>query len=90
MTGWIAISLGDITGIGPEVTLKALAAEDASDDLRFLLIGDTPSTLRLPRPLFSAQPPPGSPDPGTASGRSFRRPRRPGLPDRCRPTLFAP
>jgi len=26
MTGWIAVSLGDVTGIGPEVTLKALAA----------------------------------------------------------------
>ena len=27
MTGWIGISLGDVTGVGPEVTLKALAAE---------------------------------------------------------------
>ena len=40
MTGWIGISLGDITGIGPEVTLKALAAELAADDTRYLLIGD--------------------------------------------------
>jgi 4-hydroxy-L-threonine phosphate dehydrogenase PdxA len=39
MTGWIAISLGDVTGIGPEVTLKALAAEAQSDDARYLLIG---------------------------------------------------
>ena len=29
MTGWIGISLGDVTGIGPEVTLKAIAAEAA-------------------------------------------------------------
>ena len=29
MKGWIGISLGDVTGIGPEVTLKALAAEAA-------------------------------------------------------------
>jgi 4-hydroxythreonine-4-phosphate dehydrogenase len=36
----IGISLGDITGIGPEVTLKALASELASDDARYLLIGD--------------------------------------------------
>jgi 4-hydroxythreonine-4-phosphate dehydrogenase len=40
VTGWIGISLGDITGIGPEVTLKALAAELAADDTRYLLIGD--------------------------------------------------
>jgi 4-hydroxythreonine-4-phosphate dehydrogenase len=40
MSNWIGISLGDITGIGPEVTLKALAAEPASDSTRFLLIGD--------------------------------------------------
>jgi 4-hydroxythreonine-4-phosphate dehydrogenase len=36
----IAISLGDPTGIGPEVTLKALAAEQDTDDTRYLLIGD--------------------------------------------------
>jgi 4-hydroxythreonine-4-phosphate dehydrogenase len=47
MSGWIAITLGDITGVGPEVTLKALAAEGAPDELRYLLIGDAPSTLRL-------------------------------------------
>jgi 4-hydroxythreonine-4-phosphate dehydrogenase len=41
MTGWIAISLGDVTGIGPEVALKALAAEVDSDDTRYLLIGDS-------------------------------------------------
>ena len=40
MIGWIGISLGDVTGIGPEVTLKALAAEPAQDGTRFLLIGD--------------------------------------------------
>ena len=40
MTGWIGISVGDVTGIGPEVTLKALAAESAADDTRYLLIGD--------------------------------------------------
>ena len=35
----IGISLGDPAGIGPEVTLKALAAEAAVDDTRYLLIG---------------------------------------------------
>ena len=37
---WIGISLGDITGIGPEVALKALAAETQSGGTRYLLIGD--------------------------------------------------
>ena len=37
---WIGISLGDITGIGPEVTLKALTVEDRAGDTRYLLIGD--------------------------------------------------
>ena len=36
----LAISLGDVTGIGPEVTLKALAQELGADDTRYLLIGD--------------------------------------------------
>ena len=46
MTGWIGISLGDVTGIGPEVTLKALATELTADDTRYLLIGD-PAHIRV-------------------------------------------
>ena len=40
MTGWIGISLGDVTGIGPEVVLKALAAELQNDTTRYLVLGD--------------------------------------------------
>lgn len=40
MPNRIGIALGDITGIGPEVTLKALEAEAGVDGLRYLLIGD--------------------------------------------------
>jgi len=47
MTGWIGIALGDLTGIGPEVALKALAAEAATDDTRYLLIGDATHLHRL-------------------------------------------
>src|ERR1035437_4739225 len=47
MTGWIGITLGDITGIGPEVALKALAAEARADDMRYLLIGDAGCARRL-------------------------------------------
>src|SRR5882724_3919911 len=44
MIGCIGISLGDVSGIGPEVTLKALAAEAHTDESRYLIIGD-PQTL---------------------------------------------
>jgi 4-hydroxythreonine-4-phosphate dehydrogenase len=37
----IGITLGDVTGIGPEVTLKALAREAPADDTRYLIIGDS-------------------------------------------------
>lgn len=64
MTGWIGISMGDLTGIGPEVTLKALAeATSASDGTRFLLLGDpgcvrrTAAALGLDLPLLDYQGP---------------------------------
>jgi 4-hydroxythreonine-4-phosphate dehydrogenase len=47
MNGRIGISLGDVSGISPEVTLKALAAEFSADDARYLLIGDAPLLDRL-------------------------------------------
>jgi 4-hydroxythreonine-4-phosphate dehydrogenase len=40
MTGWIGTSLGDVTGVGPEVALKAVAAEAGRDETKYLLIGD--------------------------------------------------
>ncbi len=45
--GVIGISLGDVTGIGPEVTLKALAIEASSDDTRYLVLGDADHLLAL-------------------------------------------
>ena len=51
MTGWIGISLGDVTGIGPEVTLKALAAELPADNARYVLIGDAGHVRRLDEQL---------------------------------------
>ena len=43
----IGISIGDITGIGPEVTLKALAAQPASHPQRYLIIGDSKLVRQL-------------------------------------------
>jgi 4-hydroxythreonine-4-phosphate dehydrogenase len=62
MTGWIGISLGDVTGVGPEVALKAIAAEAATDETKYLLIGDEKIlrrfneklALNLPLKKFSA------------------------------------
>jgi 4-hydroxythreonine-4-phosphate dehydrogenase len=44
---WIGISIGDVTGIGPEVTLKALTVELKADDANYLLIGDGGHLRRL-------------------------------------------
>jgi 4-hydroxythreonine-4-phosphate dehydrogenase len=43
----LGLMLGDVTGIGPEVTLKALAAEAAADDCQYLLICDEKVLSRL-------------------------------------------
>src|SRR5688572_14832049 len=39
MAGRIAITVGDVTGVGPEVTLKALAAELSQDDCTYVVFG---------------------------------------------------
>jgi len=56
MTGRVGISLGDVTGIGPEVALKAVAAESKTDDTRYLFIGDADVLARLNQKLGLALP----------------------------------
>jgi 4-hydroxythreonine-4-phosphate dehydrogenase len=51
MTGWLGVSLGDVTGIGPEVVLKAIAAEAAKDNTKYLLVGDADGASRLNQKL---------------------------------------
>jgi len=51
MTDWIGISLGDVTGIGPEVALKAVAAESKKSTTKFLFIGDENILSRLNKKL---------------------------------------
>ena len=68
MTGWIGISLGDVTGVGPEVALKAVAAEAGRDDTKYLFIGDEnilrqlnhKLSLNLPLKKFSSHGDAGS------------------------------
>jgi 4-phospho-D-threonate 3-dehydrogenase / 4-phospho-D-erythronate 3-dehydrogenase len=47
MKNWIGISLGDVTGVGPEVALKAVNAEAGSDGAKYLFIGDEKILTRL-------------------------------------------
>jgi 4-hydroxythreonine-4-phosphate dehydrogenase len=47
MKGWIGISLGDVTGVGPEVALKAAKIEAKKDDCKYLFIGDETIPARL-------------------------------------------
>jgi len=44
---FIGITIGDVTGVGPEVTLKAVAAEASVDGTKYLLIGDEKILRRL-------------------------------------------
>ena len=47
----ICISIGDITGVGSEVSLKALAAESGIDNARYVLVGDEAHLHNLNRGL---------------------------------------
>lgn len=67
MTDWIGITLGDVTGIGPEVALKAIANELPADDARYLLIGDAGYARRINETLalnLAIQPFGGEPGAG--------------------------
>jgi 4-hydroxythreonine-4-phosphate dehydrogenase len=43
----IGIAIGDVTGIGPEVALKAVAAESKNDRAKYIFIGDENILQRL-------------------------------------------
>ena len=43
----IGIALGDVTGVGPEVTLKAVALEQPADTSQYVIIGDARRVLAL-------------------------------------------
>jgi 4-hydroxythreonine-4-phosphate dehydrogenase len=71
MKGWLGITLGDVTGVGPEVALKALALEAAADDsTKYLLIGDEPLLARL-NEKYSLHLPLKKFSPHPAEGRFF-------------------
>jgi 4-hydroxythreonine-4-phosphate dehydrogenase len=47
----IGIAIGDVTGVGPEVALKAVAAEAKKDNAQYLFIGDENILQRLNQKL---------------------------------------
>jgi len=67
---FLGITLGDVTGIGPEVALKAVAAEAAADDYKYLLIGSKRLILNL-NLKFGTGLPFGKFTKTTAPGRFF-------------------
>jgi 4-hydroxythreonine-4-phosphate dehydrogenase len=85
MNPCIGISLGDIKGIGPEVTLKALAQQPASEKTRFLLIGDAAHTLDLNQRLGLNLPLAIAPAPNPADRFSLCSPPREGASQELAP-----
>src|SRR4029434_2284338 len=51
MLKWIGLCLGDVTGIGPEVTLKALTQRPPNPSVAYTLIGDAASLRRMNQQL---------------------------------------
>src|SRR4051794_18120865 len=81
MKGWIGITLGDPSGIGPEVTLKALAKTSA-DNFRYLLLGNESVVRRLNSALGVNLPiQPFESYAASASGRFFIWNTGPELPE---------
>jgi 4-hydroxythreonine-4-phosphate dehydrogenase len=63
----VAISVGDVTGVGPEVVLKAIRAEWDKDDAHYLLIGDGVWLQRVNHQLGLGLPLEVRPTPESAS-----------------------
>lgn len=75
---WIGITLGDVTGIGPEITLKALAAwqrdPERDPDVRFLILGDAHWLARANAGIGLSLAPFEGPNTNSASGWLDPRP----------------
>jgi 4-hydroxythreonine-4-phosphate dehydrogenase len=88
VAGRIAIAVGDVTGIGPEVTLKAVATELPGDDWAYLLFGD-PDLIHALNGHLGLHLPIGRARISVASDLPFRLPRSPspGAPEAARAAL---
>lgn len=83
----IGITFGDATGVGPEVAIKAVAAESQNDDAQYLFIGDEDVLRRLneklPNPLPLVTLPDGALE--SASRFSITNPSKTILPAKLPP-----
>ena len=69
----IAVTLGDVRGIGPEITEKALADDSVRASARFLLVGPMGTTLRVDEPVGDWKPHGDAALAGRLAGRSIER-----------------
>jgi 4-hydroxythreonine-4-phosphate dehydrogenase len=77
----IGIAIGDVTGVGPEVALKAVAAESKKDRAQYVFIGDENLLLQLNRKL-SLDLPLGKFSPGDGAKFSITNPFPKKLPQK--------
>jgi 4-hydroxythreonine-4-phosphate dehydrogenase len=82
----IGITLGDVTGVGPEVALKAVAAESKGDDTQYVFIGDEALIHGLNQKLKSPLPLATLANLSHSAGRFFiANPLKNKLPARLQP-----
>jgi 4-hydroxythreonine-4-phosphate dehydrogenase len=78
MSRWLGVTLGDPSGIGPEVALKALKALPATEDgFKYVLLGDAKLIIRLNQSIGLPLEPFTS---SSAEGRFFFQHAGPELP----------
>jgi 4-hydroxythreonine-4-phosphate dehydrogenase len=90
-----AIALGDMTGIGPEVALKAIAAQLPAQEARYLILGDTDCArrwnerlkLRLPLKPFTSPAAPGRVFVHNPAGAPMPDALQPGAPEAARAAM---
>ena len=69
----IAITLGDVRGIGPEIIEKALADDAVRSSARFLLVGPAGTSLRVDEQVGEWAPRGGPALAGNLAGRAIER-----------------
>ncbi|PYP66749.1 MAG: 4-hydroxythreonine-4-phosphate dehydrogenase PdxA [Gemmatimonadetes bacterium] len=69
----IAVTLGDVRGIGPEIIEKALADDTVRASARFLLVGPSGTTLEVDEPVGEWRRDGNGAAAGALAGRSIER-----------------
>lgn len=69
----LAVTLGDVRGIGPEIIEKALADPGIRASARFILVGPSDAGLAVDEPIGEWRPDAGAPLAGSLAGRAIER-----------------